>query len=57
MGEGGSRELSVLEASAVFKELILENLGYILSAPNFGLGGSILREKDPIISGKKTKRY
>ena len=33
-----------------------KNIGCLLSAPTFGLGGSILWEKDPKISGKKRKR-
>ena len=33
-----------------------KNIGCIISAPNFGLGGSRLWEKYPEISGKKRKR-
>ena len=33
-----------------------KNIGCLLSAPTFGIGGSRLWEKDPKISGKKRKR-
>ena len=35
---------------------LCKNIGCLLSAPNFGLGGSRLWEKYPKISGKKRKR-
>ena len=36
---------------------LCKNIGCLLSAPKFGLGGSRLLEKDLNTSGKKRKRY
>ena len=38
------------------REEFWKNIGYLLSAPTFGLGGSRLWEKDKNISGQKRKR-
>ena len=36
---GNLTELTILEASAVFKKKFCKKIGFLLSAPTFGLGG------------------
>ena len=45
-----------MEASAVFKERIMEKYWVYSVSTYFFKGGSILCDKDPKISGKKRKR-
>ena len=58
MGEGGTQENGLFWKLRKFsRNEFWKSIGCLLSAPNFGFGGSKLWEKDPRIIGKKSKRY
>ena len=55
-GRGGTQENRKLRKLQQFsREKFWKNIGCLLSAPNFGLGGSILWEYYTKISGKRRK--
>ena len=56
-GSGGTQENGKIWKLRRFsRNEFWKNIGCLLTAHTFGLGGSILWEKDPKISGKKRKR-
>ena len=56
-GSGGTQENGKIWKLRRFsRNEFWKNIGCLLTAHTFGLGGSILWEKDPKISGKKIKR-
>ena len=56
-GRGGTQENGQFRKLGRFsRNELWSNIGCILSAPTFGLGGSILWKKDQNISGKKRNR-
>ena len=55
-GGGGTQETGRFWKLWGFsRKELCKNIGYLLSAPTFCIGGLILWEKDPQISGKKRK--
>ena len=57
MGEGGLKRMDDFGIFGGFQETnFWKNIGCLLPAPTFGLGGSRLCEKDTEISVKKRKR-
>ena len=57
-GRGGTQDNGRFRKLQWFsRNQLWKNIGCILSAPNFGLGGLRLWERDPNIIVKKKKRY